>query len=335
MNKLNLPIEKHFTYFHSIDILRGIASLIVVIFHVGLFTTNSGDLLPDSSILKHIASFGHYGVELFFIISGFVIPYSLLNGNLGIKNIFKFLKRRLIRIEIPYLTSIVFVFSLGFLGYIITSDSAKIVEFDIFQILSHFFYLNTFTGQKWLNDVYWTLAIEFQFYLLVGLIINFLNKKVTALPVLFIFFFSKYFILNEAIIFYYSDLFLSGIILALYFKGIFSKKEFFFLYSTLIVFYIFENPIYILFSSIFCVIILKFPTLKISLLTNLGKISYSLYLVHFPLTIRILNLLVNENNSKFKYVIFFFTIAINIGVAIAFYYFVEKPSQLLARNQKL
>ena len=37
------------------------------------------------------------------------------------------------------------------------------------QIAGHLGYLNTFLGLAWLNPVYWSLAIEFQFYILIGL----------------------------------------------------------------------------------------------------------------------------------------------------------------------
>src|SRR5258708_27134879 len=37
-------------------------------------------------------------------------------------------------------------------------------------LLDHLFYLNDFVGAPWISTVYWTLAIEFQWYLLVGLL---------------------------------------------------------------------------------------------------------------------------------------------------------------------
>ncbi|MEO7214811.1 hypothetical protein [Mucilaginibacter sp.] len=37
------------------------------------------------------------------------------------------------------------------------------------SLLSHLAYLNNFTGAPYINPVYWTLGIEFQFYLFVAL----------------------------------------------------------------------------------------------------------------------------------------------------------------------
>jgi peptidoglycan/LPS O-acetylase OafA/YrhL len=52
-----------------IDALRGIAALMVVIVH--------GSAELDKSWLTVVAGYGQYGVVIFFVISGFIIPYSL------------------------------------------------------------------------------------------------------------------------------------------------------------------------------------------------------------------------------------------------------------------
>src|SRR5262249_33436290 len=49
--------------------------------------------------------------------------------------------------------------------------------FSIAQLLLHLGYLNTFFGYPWLQDVYWTLGIEFQYYLFVALIYPFLTVR--------------------------------------------------------------------------------------------------------------------------------------------------------------
>lgn len=54
----------------SIDLLRGIAALAVVLFH---YTTRYQQLHPDAPSLPFSFPYGHYGVTLFFVISGFVI----------------------------------------------------------------------------------------------------------------------------------------------------------------------------------------------------------------------------------------------------------------------
>src|ERR1700759_1148473 len=93
--------------------LRGIASLMVCYFHLA---RGNPRFLPDSSIVKQSASFGWSGVEVFFVISGFVIPFSMYQKKYTLSNFFVFFKKRIIRIEPPYLISVIMVVALNFLS---------------------------------------------------------------------------------------------------------------------------------------------------------------------------------------------------------------------------
>lgn len=61
-------------YLASLDVLRGTAALSVCLFH---FTSGNRAYLPSDDPVRTVGSFGWLGVEVFFTISGFVIPYSL------------------------------------------------------------------------------------------------------------------------------------------------------------------------------------------------------------------------------------------------------------------
>ena len=66
--------KESFTTIHSLDNLRGIASFMVAFFH---FSAGNRIFLDEDNILRVIGRFGWSGVEIFFIISGFVIPFAL------------------------------------------------------------------------------------------------------------------------------------------------------------------------------------------------------------------------------------------------------------------
>lgn len=82
--------------------LRGLASLAVAWYHL---TEGLG------SALKQWGSIGAHGVEVFFVISGFVIPFSIwkLKRSNSLTGFPKFMARRLLRIEPPYLVSLIMV----------------------------------------------------------------------------------------------------------------------------------------------------------------------------------------------------------------------------------
>ncbi|WP_081599255.1 acyltransferase family protein [Prochlorothrix hollandica] len=69
------PVETKtkFSQLEVINFLRGIAALSVAWFH---FTNGNVDFL-DPGLLKFSGKYGYLGVEIFFVISGFIIPYSL------------------------------------------------------------------------------------------------------------------------------------------------------------------------------------------------------------------------------------------------------------------
>jgi len=56
--------------------------------------------------LREIGKLGADGVYIFFVITGCVIPLSMLNGNYTMKRIHRFIARRWLRVELPYVASI-------------------------------------------------------------------------------------------------------------------------------------------------------------------------------------------------------------------------------------
>ncbi len=141
--------------FLELDSLRGIAALIVVLFHCGMGRPQ----------YNHYLNFGATGVDLFFIISGFVIYMSVQD----IKNGAEFLKKRFSRLFPTYWTSVTLAFFIlislrlykgnDFHGLFLNYLS----NLTMFQ---HYFYI------PHLDGVYWTLIVEMSFYMLVFVLIE-------------------------------------------------------------------------------------------------------------------------------------------------------------------
>ena len=155
-------------HFYFVDALRGIAALWVVLFHA--FRGGHLDLL--ASILPHwfVAVFfdwGSLGVAIFFVLSGFVIAHSLREAKIDLAYFGHFSLRRFARITPPYYVSILIT-----LGFALLSSHVKGEAFtpgktplSAEKLLAHLFYLQDILQLGHLNDVYWTLCIEIQFYL--------------------------------------------------------------------------------------------------------------------------------------------------------------------------
>ena len=74
--------------------LRGIAASMVCLYH---FTCGNTSFISNENVFKQVASVGWLGVEIFFVISGFVIPYSMAKNGYQLRNFGGFLGRRLLR----------------------------------------------------------------------------------------------------------------------------------------------------------------------------------------------------------------------------------------------
>jgi peptidoglycan/LPS O-acetylase OafA/YrhL len=158
-----------------VDSMRGIAALSVCIFHL----TNGNAGFLAASTLKSVASYGWLGVEVFFVISGFVIPYALHNAGYGLGQYGKFLLKRVVRLDPPYLATILFLIPIGYLSAMAPGFQGAKFHVSLPQAILHIAYLNTFFGYEWLNPVFWSLAIELQYYVLVGLLFPLISNRRT------------------------------------------------------------------------------------------------------------------------------------------------------------
>lgn len=109
---------------------------------------------------------GDLGVGLFFLISGVVVPWSLAGRTYHLRHFPRFIARRLIRLDPPYFATITIAFVL--IGRRALRDGTPL-PFTMSDLVMHLGYLCDLTGHRWVLSVFWTLGIEFQFYLLIGL----------------------------------------------------------------------------------------------------------------------------------------------------------------------
>ncbi len=151
------------TRFLYIDSLRGIAALFVVIFHLSEAVSEvSHPWLPP--LIELIFSYGYLGVDIFFVISGFVIFYSVRNAIHTPSFLFRFGVRRSIRLDPPYWFTIILELLLIKLGLFLFPELTTPFP-SIEKILFHFIYMQDIFRHGNIVAIFWTLCYEVQFYI--------------------------------------------------------------------------------------------------------------------------------------------------------------------------
>lgn len=327
----------------SLDFLRGVASLSVCWFHLTSFHYPT----PDGPLYQMVRSSGAYGwlgVEVFFVISGFVIPYSLDRAGYILKDYLRFVLKRLVRLDPPYLATVVLLLILAY-AYSFYSGREATIEgaaIGFTRVLLHLGYLNMFFKYEWLNPSFWTLAIEFQYYLLVGLAYPLLNhqRRLIRLAALLCFAATGFFgargfvegnVPYGRFIFYFAPLFAMGIVTFQRQAGLMGRIEYLVLVLTTGVATFVTLGVAAAISGLAAVSVINFYHKKNLIATFFGNISYSLYLLHWPVGHLTLSLVGSKLLGATGDSARIFVVLIALGVCIAsaylLYLLVERPAQ--------
>ena len=156
----------------ELDGIRAIAIWMVLLLHILVFSSRPSLLFLPRAV-REIIGHGWLGVDLFFLLSGFLITGILLDTKEQPSYFKNFYIRRFLRI-MPLYFAVVIVWSLAYRGY-----GRYFALSSVFGAnLSPLFHIHAPHGP----DVLWSLAVEEHFYLLWPAIVFLLNRrKVLAL----------------------------------------------------------------------------------------------------------------------------------------------------------
>lgn len=313
--------------FAVIDALRGIAALGVCWYH---FTHGNATFLPEGP-LKSSGAFGWLGVEMFFVISGFIIPYALHRSRYRAADYGRFILKRMIRLDPPYLVGILIVLALGYASAATPGYRGEPFEPSFTQVVLHLGYANFLFGYRWLNPVYWTLAIELQYYLLMGLVFSAIVHRalwvrasafasLACLALLFP---------AEQYLFHWLFLFMLGMAAFQFRTGIMARGQFLGWVVVLGWGAWHVGGAAIAMTGIVTALLLGLFEVRLRPpFLFLGHISYSLYLLHVPIGGRIINLslhFVHSTPGKSAFLVL--ALVASLAAAWLLHRYVELPAQ--------
>ncbi len=172
--------------------LRGVAALIVVLEHLTQDWINAQDLVervaftepikalprpPFVEVVQQLAVHqitpGIFALCLFFLISGFVIPFSLERRNLR-----GFVVRRFFRLY-PTLWLCIAVTA----TFVVLLSARGGLPYSFATVVTNGLLVNVYTGHPHIDPVYWTLAVEELFYVCAALVASrrLLNRRSTII----------------------------------------------------------------------------------------------------------------------------------------------------------
>ena len=310
----------HSIYFKNLDALRFFAFFSVFLFHS--FWTNSPNVEanPIYQFIHQITRIGDLGVNFFFVLSGFLISYLLIQeeNSTGTINIRNFYMRRILRIWPPfYLICISLIILVPFFYHLLKGHifELNITPWRYFTFLSNFDQLRHDATLPTLNSL-WSVSVEEQFYAFWPLLFVIFKKKHTIIPIVVVMltsivfrciYFNQQNVLNGHTLSVIEDMSLGGLLAycCSYYKNTvhriankLSRWIILFVYLFMISFIYWANSSankYVvifdrfIFALFFAFVIFEqvyatksfFKAGSSKTLTKLGRITYGLYLYHY------------------------------------------------------
>ncbi len=324
------------TRLYELDSLRGFAALMVVLGH---YTKRFNELYQLDINFPFSFDYGQHGVQLFFLISGFVI-FMTLNKT---RHPFDFIVSRFSRLFPAYWFSVLLTFSI--ISVFSFPDASRIPTFS--EAIINLTMLQRWLLVKNVDPVYWTLAVELSFYaIMFGAYLSKQLKRIELLSALYLWviiaveFFENYLnfhipnLIRVSLILDYGNLFIAGI---MFYKLIHESK----LIHHLIILSCFSTEYYLHSDSLIfvgCFFLLfyafvfgKLQFIAVRPLIFLGSISYSLYLTHQVIGYILLSELYKLGLDT-PSLLLLIALSFSIALATAMYVCIEKPCQLLLRK---
>jgi len=168
------PSQQRTHLLSNIQLLRALAALLVLLHHALPHYTVMGGHSP---LIETLSMWGFLGVDIFFVISGYIMAYTTFNKPRTSEQALRFLKHRLVRIYLGYWP---FLLAMALILYI--KDSQKLFGLD----WAGSFFLTQIDMFKLILPVSWSLSYELYFYLLFLFTFSVSLKRLYGLIPLFV-----------------------------------------------------------------------------------------------------------------------------------------------------
>lgn len=320
----NLQHSQRFLY---LDGLRAVAALMVMFHHFYKIIYPN----MNTAFLDILFDGCRFGVQIFFVLSGFVIAYSIRNLQPSFSSARQFLLRRSLRLDPPYWIALCFTVMIPILTSHLLKHSYKM---DYAVLFANLAYLQDFLGYDRPLAVSWTLCLELQFYVVFILFITLIRNSNLRI-VVFLTLYGLSLIQNG---FPYVDF--PGLFLPYWYSFAIGcmaawlllrqiDEKIFWGYLLLMIPQLNDGMVVATFLTTLSIYFaIKFQALSTwlsaSFFQYIGKRSYSIYLIHWVVGVKFLDM-ASRRFSFDSFLLFIIATGITLLCAEIFYRFIEKP----------
>ena len=337
-----------------VDFLRALAAQLIVWHHLAFYGPLSDVARPLTPLLLDALHYhARMAVQVFLVIAGFVTAQHIEGvQGLTIGSFFQQLARRYRRTGGPYLVSLVIAVAANAVADHWMDHGSISAPPTIGQILAHVFYINDVLGYEALSAGIWYLAIDFQLFALVlalaglvhwlalGLsarpsaIPTLLRATFAALAVASLFWFNRDGGFDNWAIYFFGAYFL-GMLLRWAMSGVIASAYLWAYLLMMTAAMVVDWRPRLLVAAVTAVIMVlaahhqllqQWP--KSALIAYLGRTSFSLFLVHFPVCLVVNAWFSRLALSPFEaWLAMFVAYGASLGLAAVFHHLVELPFQ--------
>lgn len=151
-----------------LDALKAIACLAIVLHHLAAYGPMSEIAYPLAPrLIDGIFEYGRLAVQVFLVLAGFLFAGKYApDGVLVVTNPIQEIKRRYFRLILPYFAALILAIGCAAFARVWMSHASIPQQLGLAQLLAHAFLLQDFLDQEALSAGVWYVAIDFQLFAL-------------------------------------------------------------------------------------------------------------------------------------------------------------------------
>ena len=294
-----------------LDNIKGIACLLILFHHLAFYGPMSdvaNTVIPK--IIDFLLYYARLAVAVFFCVGGFLTGLKLSEPNFFAKHsVQKVIWQKYLRLVIPYLGAIALAIAASFVASRLMEHHSISAMPDVPQLLSHLFFLQNILGYESLSAGLWYVAIDFQLFAVCALLIFLIEKlspaswsyRSTRLITLIIFsaltiasviFFNRHDIYDVWFIFFFATYGL-GLLTAFLVRSQ-SHRVLILIVVAVTIFSLYYQDFRERLSVALITALILFSSYESNWsqsklwnnpLRKIGEMSYSIFLVHFPVSL--------------------------------------------------